>query len=261
MTTVDHGEHMAQRVVRISDISKRPLDASISKTELEDLLSVPLVSLERAVEPLVPFLPVVQYYVFVAKEKCKHPPADGLTVDESSSIMLYSMGWKPANTCLYSALNVALRSKDRNRLKPWYLYLKLFLTALSHLPSTPQFVFRGIKLDLHKDYRKGETIVWWGFSSCTVSVDVLQSELFLGKKGVRTMFTIECHSGKDIRNHSCFPLEDETLLLAATHFKVIGNLDQGNDLHMIQLREVQPPFPHLRLMALPSELEKLSVCK
>ncbi|CAF4900171.1 unnamed protein product, partial [Rotaria socialis] len=48
------------------------------------------------------------------------------------------------------------------------------------------------------------------------------------------MFTIECESGKDIRNHSFFPSEDEILLLAATQFKVIGCLDQG-DLHVIQL--------------------------
>ncbi|CAF4251026.1 unnamed protein product [Rotaria sp. Silwood2] len=91
----------------------------------------------------------------------------------------------------------------------------------------------------------GKTVVWWGFSSCATSLNVLQSEQFLGKTGVRTMFHIECESGKDIRNHSFFPTEDEILLLAATQFNVIGCLDQG-DLHVIQLKETQPPHPLLQ---------------
>ncbi|CAF1269713.1 unnamed protein product [Rotaria sordida] len=36
--------------------------------------------------------------------------------------------------------------------------------------------------------------------------------------------------------------EDEVLLMAATQFKVIGCLNQG-DLHIIQLEETPPPFP------------------
>ena len=52
----------------------------------------------------------------------------------------------------------------------------------------------------------------------------------------RTLFTIECDSGKDIRNHSRFPSEDEILLLAATQFKIKGILDQGNSVHTIQLQ-------------------------
>ncbi|CAF4339582.1 unnamed protein product, partial [Rotaria sordida] len=153
----------------------------------------------------------VQDYAYMAKEKCKKPE-DGLTQDESASIMLYSMGWEPLEQCLYFALNAALRSADRQNLDPWYLYLKLIQTALSRLQSQHRFVYRGVKTDLSDRYRKGEKIVWWGFSSCTISIDVLQSELFLGKTETRTMFTIECNSGKDIRNHSFFPHEDEILL-------------------------------------------------
>jgi hypothetical protein len=58
------------------------------------------------------------------------------------------------------------------------------------------------------------------------------------------MFTIECESGKDIRNHSFFPAEDEILLLAATQFKVTGCLDQ-DDLYLIHLKETRPPYPLL----------------
>ncbi|CAF5143328.1 unnamed protein product, partial [Rotaria sp. Silwood1] len=115
-------------------------------------------------------------------------------------------------------LNETLRSKDRQNLKPWFSYLKLFLTALSRLPSERQFVYRGVKLDLSEKYPIGENVVWWGFSSCTVSINVLQSENFLGKTGERTMFNIECYSGKNIQKHSYYPTEDEVLLLAATQF-------------------------------------------
>ena len=64
-------------------------------------------------------------------------------------------------------------------------------------------------------------------------------EEFLGMTGERTMFSIECHSARDIRKHSYYPSEDEVLLLAATEFKVKGILDQGHGLRTIQLQEIQ----------------------
>jgi hypothetical protein len=105
-------------------------------------------------------------------------------------------------------------------------------------------------LDLHKEYPKDKTIVWWGFSSCTVSVDALQSEQFLGMMGTRTMFTIDCSSSRDISRHSYFPDEKEVLLLAATQFKVVASLDQGHGLHVVQLEEIRPPFPLLQPVTL-----------
>ncbi|CAF4186082.1 unnamed protein product, partial [Rotaria magnacalcarata] len=102
--------------------------------------------------------------------------------------------------------------------------------------------YRGVRLDLSNRYIKGESIVWWGFSSCTTSVHVLDSEIFLGKTGRRTMFTLQCKSARDISQHSFYPAENEVLLMAATQFKVMGSLDQGS-LHIIQLEETTPPFP------------------
>jgi len=254
--TTDGGseeENETQRILRFSDIAKEPLEILMPIGGYEEM---PIVPLEIAVEPLISFLPSVKSYAYVAKQRCKDPPADDLTIDESASIMLYSMGWKPLDKCLYVALNATLRSPDRDKLEPWFLYLKLLLTALSRLPSTHQHVYRGVKLDLSAQYQIGQTIVWWGFSSCTTSINVLQSELFLGKTGTRTMFSIDCDSGKDIRKHSYFPLEDEVLLLAATQFKVIGCLDIGNGFHQIQLKETKPPFPLLHPVLLSSNLKK-----
>jgi hypothetical protein len=65
---------------------------------------------------------------------------------------------------------------------------------------------------LVKDYPKDKVFVWWGFSSCTPSIDVLQSDLFLGK------------NGRDIRQHLYFDKENEVLLLPATQFQIAADL-------------------------------------
>jgi hypothetical protein len=84
------------------------------------------------------------------------------------------------------------------------------------------------------------------FSSCTESLDVLESDKFLGKTGVRTLFSIECESGRSIRLHTYFKKENEILLLPATQLRVNGRLDSGNGLHIIHLVETAPPFPLLQ---------------
>jgi hypothetical protein len=211
-------------------------------TPIQGYEKQPLVSLEEAIEPIVSFVPDVERMAFIAKQKCKTPPSNNLSIDESASIILYSMDWEPQEQCLYYVLNQTLRSEKRKKLKPWFLYLKLILTALSHLPSTKRFVFRGIKCDMRKDYPEGETIYWWGFSSCTTKAGVLQNEDYLGSSGKRTMFTIECFSGKDIRQHSNFRDEAEILLPPGRQFQVVSYLEQGQDFYLIQLKETEPMY-------------------
>ncbi|CAF1307504.1 unnamed protein product [Rotaria sp. Silwood1] len=205
---------------------------------------VPNVSIETAVEPLVSLVPNVKEMVSKAKQKCDRPK-DGLTIDESTSIMLYSLEWEPRENSFYIILNNTLRAEDEEKLKPWHPYLKLFVTALEKLPSISKTTYRGVKMNLSTQYPIGKTFVWWGFSSCTSSIEVLQSEQFLGKTGSRTLFNIDCDSGKDIQQHSFFPTEDEILLVAARKFKVVSCLDSGNDLHIIQLKEIESDYPLL----------------
>jgi hypothetical protein len=159
--------------------------------------------------------------------------------------MLYSLEWLPREESFYYILNNLLRAADRDKLKPWFLYLKLLIYSLSRLPKIKGTFYRGVKEDLHTLYPTDTTPVWWAFTSCTTSVDVLQVEQFLGRTGTRTMFHITCDSGRDIRQHSFFPTEKEVLLLAARQFQVVGSLDLGNDLHVIQLKEIDPPYPLL----------------
>ncbi|CAF1263887.1 unnamed protein product, partial [Adineta ricciae] len=74
----------------------------------------------------------------------------------------------------------------------------------------------------------------------------------------RTIFNIECESARDIRKHSCFPSEDEILLLPATQFQVNGILNQG-DLHIIHLKETQPPFPLLQSVSSVASIANSSI--
>ena len=107
--------------------------------------ATPLMSLEEAVRSLIPILSAIQSYVYSAKQNCINP-ADDLTPDQSAAIMLYTMSWEPLEGCLYHVLNTTLRSRDRQKLKPWFPYLKLFLTALARLPLiSNRTIYRGVK--------------------------------------------------------------------------------------------------------------------
>ncbi|CAF1282220.1 unnamed protein product [Adineta ricciae] len=211
---------------------------------IESFDALPTVSIDEAVDPLVSLIPDVKKMVAKVQEKCKSPK-DGLTSDESASIMLYSLEWDPRETSFYIILNNTLRTEDQEQLKPWNLYLKLFICALEKLPPVSKTIYRGVKMDLSAQYPKDKVFVWWAFSSCTSSIQVLQSEQFLGKTGTRTLFNIDCSSGKDIREHSFFPTEDEVLLIAARKFQVVSCLDSGNELFIIQVKEVETDEPLL----------------
>jgi hypothetical protein len=231
---------VSQLRLRLFDVAEEPRRML---PPIQGFEKMPLVPLEEAVQPLVKHIRDIQRYALTAKEKCKSPPAHGLSIDESASIRLYTMQLQPPDKHLYSVLNKTLRDEDRNLLKDWFLYLKLIITSLSKIRSIPRRLFRGVKLDLSKDYRKGDQIVWWAFSSCTDSLEVLETPTFLGKKGVRTLFIIDCYSAKDIRDHSRYSTENEVLLPPARQFQIASSLDAGNDLHIVQLQEIKPAFP------------------
>lgn len=232
-----------QRFLDVESNSRRKL------MPIQGYANQPLVPLEEAVKPLVELVADVENMAAWAKWKCEDLPTHPLTADQSASIILYSMQWTPAEKCLFAVLNNTLRDENRDRLKPWFLFLKLFLTALGHLPCSSHIVYRGIKRDLRQEYQKGKTVIWWGFSSCTRTMDVLNNEQFLGSKGPRTLFTIECASGKDVEKHSAFAFEDETLLPPARQFNVKSCLSQGDDLYLVHLEEIKPVVKLVELVA------------
>ena len=230
--------------VGMAHVSARFLDGSEERLNalapLRGYAEGPLVSLKAAAEKVCKLVDDVNSRVWTAMGRCTNP-SNELTRDESAAIVLYTIEWDPGHRSLYAVLNQTLRLEDRGGLTPWFPYLKLILTGLFKLPSICCTVWRVVHGDLRSKYRQGETITWWGFSSCTITLNILQHNHYLGTSGPRTLFAIDCVNGKDIRRHSYFAQEDEVLLLPCTHLQVIGHLTSTENLHIIHLREVLSP--------------------
>ncbi|CAF0975965.1 unnamed protein product [Didymodactylos carnosus] len=228
---------------RYSDILNEPRKLLLP---IDGYQNVALISLEEAVRNISHLLDSdISTKVYIAKENSRHPE-DGLTPDESASIHLYTMESVEDGVSLYFILNKTLRLENRQHLKPWFPYLKLLLTGLFKLKSQKKTVWRGINGNLSQEFDQGAKFIWWGISSCTESLNVLESEQFLGKTGTRTLFNIECLNGKMIKKHSYYPAEDEILLLPATQFEVVGRVQPAAGLYIVQLREVIPPIVFLK---------------
>ena len=164
----------------------------------------------------------------------------GLSAEEIGAIHMYTQ-----DTPFYGALNGALRDKDRERLKPFFAYLKLLLTALHKLPRQRGTVYRGVKLAIAQlgIYAQGEELLWWGFSSTTTGLPVLENPQFLGQDGDRTMFHIHLapdSAAVDIRDYSALE-EAEVLLAPGTFLRVEGVANLGGALHMVQLQQLPAP--------------------
>ena len=94
----------------------------------------PLVSLEEACKPLEDVLDhELKQNISVAKMNSTEPICE-LTSDEFAAIHLYTMEWNAHDNSLYMVLNKTLRLADRSKLRPWFKYLKLFLTGFFKLP-------------------------------------------------------------------------------------------------------------------------------
>ncbi|CAF2104230.1 unnamed protein product [Rotaria magnacalcarata] len=196
---------------------------------------MPLLSLKMAVENLERIITKVTENANTSKER-SISPAHGLSQDESASICLYTMDGKVNDKSLCHQLNAALRSKDRSELLPYLMYLKLFLTALWKLKSLRKTVWRGVKADLGAQYPVGKSFVWWGFSSCVDSLDDIQSDRLLGTRGIRTIFKIECQTGKAISKHSYYDDIRE----------VLSQNRPSTDVCIIHLREIESSVSYLQ---------------
>lgn len=211
----------------------------------------PLLALSAACTPLIHIVHNILVYASIALENTKRKPADGLTRDESASICLYTMEWTDGHESLYYILNKTLCGANREDLRPWFKYLKLFLTALTKIPcESRQTVWRGVRRDMSDQFLHEVPVIWWAFSSCTKMISVLKNDLYLGNTGERTLFSIEVFNGRNIRAHSYFSNEDEILLLPGTYMEVKAKLNPAPDLYFIDLKQtmpneilIEPPFP------------------
>lgn len=196
-----------------------------------------VVSLEKALEPIVSQIDQLPRYIKEAKRRCRYPSEHGLTHDQSAAVFIYSM--ESGDKSLYRLLNQALRSENREELKVWFHYLNLLDTALDQLPSQKVTVWRGVPLNVGRDFKKGQTLTWWSFSSCTSSVDVIQG--FLKNNEHSTLFLIEATNGKNISEYTQYANENEILLPMGFSFRVKSDpLVQPNGSYVVHLMEIDP---------------------
>jgi hypothetical protein len=207
------------------------------KTPISGYEKQPLQSLEKALEPVHQFIEDLEKHVSIVKKDCKNP-SDGLTPDESASIKIFTMEMQ--ETSLYRSLNEVLRSEERQRIKPWFPYLKLFMTALHKVPSFKGVVWRAVSMDIADQYPKGQRGVWWSITSASPDGSVVQH--FMSGSGKRTVFTIECVNGKKTKSHSLFPKEDEVLLMPGFYYEVTTKFEPAPDMHIIGLKEIDAPW-------------------
>jgi len=196
-----------------------------------------LVSLEQALQPLESQIKELRRYIEIAKDYCHYPNEQNLSKDQSASIYIYTMEWQ--ETSLYRVLNEALRSEDRESLKIWFPYLKLFDTALDRLPTVKGVVWRGVALDVGKNFTKDQAFTWWAVSSCSASVNVI--EKFLQNKKDSTLFLIEAINGKKVSGYTQYENEDEIILKIGTEFRVkaepLKRPDGSHTVHLIEVDE------------------------
>ena len=225
-------------------------DAKTHPSGIAGYADEPLLPLFKACAPLTDIIHNISFYVQAALNETPEQPPDGLTIDESAAIRLYTMQWDGSYRSLYAMLNHTLKDCDRDQLQPYFKYLKLFLTALAKLPCVPSLtIWRGVTKDLSAEFPPNPPVTWWAFSSCTTQMTVLESNVYLGNSGARTLFSVEAINARRIDGHSHFVEENEVLLLPGTHMIVQSQLSPATDLHIVHLKQVipqemllEPPF-------------------
>ena len=189
----------------------------------------PLLTLEEAVEKLTPTIPRLTDYVATAKKKYNRH-SDLLTRDESAAIYLYTMP-----TCFSSRLNETLRAEKRQKLKPWFDFLKLFISALEKLPPTNGIVWRAVFGKVGSVFDDSGVHIWWSVHSCSMDLGIIQA--YLGDNG--TLFAIHTIDAKDITAFSAFPDEKEVVLMPGSRLRAkCKSLDFIDRLSVLHLEEI-----------------------
>ena len=155
-----------------------------------------------------------------------------ITRDESAAVYLYTM-----QTPLIKCFSNALRVGDRQALKSWFAFLKLFITALEKLPSIKATIWRGVNYDDTLSFIDNDVHVLWSITSCSTNLDVVRE--YLGESG--TLFAIDAVHGKDISSFSANPDEQEVVLMPGTRVRRRHeSMNFIERLFILHLEEVYP---------------------
>ncbi|MFB7830348.1 ADP-ribosyltransferase domain-containing protein [Streptomyces sp. NPDC056056] len=157
---------------------------------------------------------------------------EGLSADAIAALHLYT-----CESAFYREINAVLRSPDRERLVPYLPYLRLLFSAMESLPAQTRPLWRGVALDLRSQYPLGQTVTWWGVSSCTSELGVAKA--FLGSRGRRTLFEVTPARAVAIRRFSAFTGEEEYILAPGTRLKVTEVKAERGGLCTVRLTELE----------------------
>lgn len=188
--------------------------------------SVPLMSLEDAVQSIEQLVPGILTYVTTAKEQCTKNIK--LNINESAAIYLYTM-----ESPFYAHINKTLRNENRSDLQPWFAYLKLFITALWKLPPCVVTLWRGVYRVVASGFNEHDVHIWWSINSCSRHLDLAHG--FTCGNG--TLFCIESIHGRDIQMYSDQKTEGEVVLMPGTRLRVKGKPSDRNGVSVVHLQE------------------------
>ncbi|MEU7015873.1 ADP-ribosyltransferase domain-containing protein [Streptomyces sp. NPDC046385] len=199
------------------------------------VFDTPLMPFEDAVAPVTGVLSGLARHIDrsheFGKRRADEQRGAGLSADAIAALFLYT-----CESGFYRNINAVLRSADRSRVVPYLPYLRLLFSAVSSLPAHDRPLWRGVGLDLRGQYPVGDTVTWWGVSSCTSELSVARS--FLGSRGKRTLFEVTPARAVGIRSFSAFTGEEEYILAPGTQLEVTDVTTERGGLSTVKLTEV-----------------------
>ncbi|MFC0598839.1 ADP-ribosyltransferase domain-containing protein [Streptomyces palmae] len=203
------------------------------------VFDTPLMPFEDAVAPVAEVLSGLGRHIDRSREfgkrRADEQAGGGLSADAIAALFLYT-----CESGFYRDINAVLRSADRGRVVPYLPYLRLLFSAVSGLPAQTRPLWRGVALDLRRQYPVGQTVTWWGVSSCTSELSVARS--FLGSRGKRTLFEVTPARAVGIRSFSAFTGEEEYILAPGTQLEVTDVRAERGGLCTVKLTEVDAPL-------------------
>ena len=187
-----------------------------------------------AIKPLFEVLKNLQHPAKAAHGFAAKTQSKVLTKHEIAALYLYT-----TQSALYKQLNATLRHPDRTRIEPYFPYLRLFISALRKIAAGEMKLYRGVGIDLRKQYPKGGTVTWWGVSSCTPKLSVAKG--FLGSSGKRMLFEVSTSSAVSIKQFSAYTQEDEYILAPGTQLHVDSVATDKSGMTTVALSELDVP--------------------
>ncbi|MER7768370.1 ADP-ribosyltransferase domain-containing protein [Kitasatospora sp. NPDC096140] len=209
-------------------------DEGLVLPAITGVFDTPLMGFREAAAPVAEVLRGLGRHVELSHEFGKRRADEagtGPSADEIAALYLYT-----CESAFYREINAVLRSPDRSRLVPYLPYLRLLFAAVSRLPVRTEPLWRGVSLDLRRQYPLGKTVTWWGVSSCTSKLGVAQA--FLGSRGKRTLFEVRPARATGIQNFSAFTGEEEFILLPGTQLEVTDVRTERGGLCTVTLTEL-----------------------